>query len=160
MKRIEISKPTKWWWVKRMDIYVAIILVFLPLYISMEYQDLGKSIFQSVTSGLIWVAPISLYFLLFSVSRRLNYPYVVNIMDDSIEVVYLSPGKEKKKAYTYETIDIFQQGKGKRDRITFARKGAFLPTGPCLNQYNGWSAEKRAEVIEALTENGIKVRHP
>jgi hypothetical protein len=61
MKRIEISKPTKWWWVKRMDIYVAIILVFLPLYISMEYQDLGKSIFQSVTSGLIWVAPISLY---------------------------------------------------------------------------------------------------
>ena len=160
MKRIEISKPTKWWWVKRMDIYVAIILVFLPLYISMEYQDLGKSIFQSVTSGLIWVAPISLYFLLFSVSRRLNYPYVVNIMDDSIVVVYLSPGKEKKKAYTYETIDIFQQGKGKRDRITFARKGAFLPTGPCLNQYNGWSAEKRAEVIEALTEKGIKVRHP
>ena len=143
-----------------MDIYVAIILVFLPLYISMEYQDLGKSIFQSVTSGLIWVAPISLYFLLFSVSRRLNYPYVVNIMDDSIEVVYLSPGKEKKKAYTYETIDIFQQGKGKRDRITFARKGAFLPTGPCLNQYNGWSEEKRAEVIEALTEKGIKVRHP
>ena len=143
-----------------MDIYVAIILVFLPLYISMEYQDLGKSIFQSVTSGLIWVAPISLYFLLFSVSRRLNYPYVVNIMDDSIVVVYLSPGKEKKKAYTYETIDIFQQGKGKRDRITFARKGAFLPTGPCLNQYNGWSAEKRAEVIEALTEKGIKVRHP
>lgn len=160
MKRIVISKPTKWWWVKRMDIYVAIILVFLPLYISMEYQDLGKSIFQSVTSGLIWVAPISLYFLLFSVSRRLNYPYVVNIMDDSIEVVYLSPGKEKKKAYTYETIDIFQQGKGKRDRITFARKGAFLPTGPCLNQYNGWSEEKRAEVIEALTEKGIKVRHP
>ena len=143
-----------------MDIYVAIILVFLPLYISMEYQDFGKSIFQSVTSGLIWVAPISLYFLLFSVSRRLNYPYVVNIMDDSIEVVYLSPGKEKKKAYTYETIDIFQQGKGKRERLTFARKGAFLPTGPCLNQYNGWSAEKRAEVIEALTEKGIKVRHP
>ena len=143
-----------------MDIYVAIILVFLPLYISMEYQDFGKSIFQSVTSGLIWVAPISLYFLLFSVSRRLNYPYVVNIMDDSIEVVYLSPGKEKKKAYTYETIDIFQQGKGKRDRITFARKGAFLPTGPCLNHYTGWSAEKRAEVIEALTEKGIKVRHP
>ena len=160
MKRIVISKPTKWWWVKRMDIYVAIILVFLPLYISMEYQDFGKSIFQSVTSGLIWVAPISLYFLLFSVSRRLNYPYVVNIMDDSIEVVYLSPGKEKKKAYTYETIDIFQQGKGKRERLTFARKGAFLPTGPCLNQYNGWSAEKRAEVIEALTEKGIKVRHP
>ena len=126
----------------------------------MEYQDFGKSIFQSVTSGLIWVAPISLYFLLFSVSRRLNYPYVVNIMDDSIEVVYLSPGKEKKKAYTYETIDIFQQGKGKRERLTFARKGAFLPTGPCLNQYNGWSAEKRAEVIEALTEKGIKVRHP
>ena len=160
MKRIEISKPTKWWWVKRMDIYVAIILVFLPLYISMEYQDFGKSIFQSVTSGLIWVAPISLYFLLFSVSRRLHYPYLVNIMDDSIEVVYLSPGKEKKKAYTYETIDIFQQGKGKRDRITFARKGAFLPTGPCLNHYTGWSAEKRAEVIEALTEKGIKVRHP
>ena len=126
----------------------------------MEYQEFGKSIFQSVTSGLIWVAPISLYFLLFSVSRRLNYPYVVNIIDDSIEVVYLSPGKEKKKAYTYETIDIFQQGKGKRERLTFARKGAFLPTGPCLNQYNGWSAEKRAEVIEALTEKGIKVRHP
>ena len=160
MKRIEISKPTKWWWVKRMDIYVAIILVFLPLYISMEYQDFGKSIFQSVTSGLIWVAPISLYFLLFSVSRRLNYPYAVNIMDDSIEVVYLCLGKEKTNIYTYETIDVYQQGKGKRDRITFARKGAFLPTGPCLNQYNGWSAEKRAEVIEALTEKGIKVRHP
>ena len=143
-----------------MDIYVAIILVFLPLYISMEYQDFGKSIFQSVTSGLIWVAPISLYFLLFSVSRRLNYPYAVNIMDDSIEVVYLCLGKEKTKIYTYETIDVYQQGKGKRDRITFARKGAFLPTGPCLNQYNGWSAEKRAEVIEALTEMGIKVRHP
>ena len=160
MKRIEISKPTKWWWVKRMDIYVAIILVFLPLYISMEYQDFGKSIFQSVTSGLIWVAPISLYFLLFSVSRRLNYPYAVNIMDDSIEVLYLCPGKEKKKTYTYEIIDVFQQGKGKRDRITFARKGAFLPTGPCLNHYTGWSAEKRAGVIEALTEKGIKVRHP
>jgi hypothetical protein len=160
MKRIEISKPTKWWWVKRMDIYVAIILVFLPLYISMEYQDFGKSIFQSVTSGLIWVAPISLYFLLFSVSRRLNYPYAVNIMDDSIEVVYLCLGKEKTNIYTYETIDVYQQGKGKRDRITFARKGAFLPTGPCLNHYTGWSAEKRAEVIEALTEKGIKVRHP
>ena len=160
MKRIVISKPTKWWWVKRMDIYVAIILVFLPLYISMEYQDFGKSIFQSVTSGLIWVAPISLYFLLFSVSRRLNYPYVVNIMDDSIEVVYLCLGKEKTNIYTYETIDVYQQGKGKRDRITFARKGAFLPTGPCLNHYTGWSAEKRAEVIEALTEKGIKVRHP
>ena len=143
-----------------MDIYVAIILVFLPLYISMEYQDLGKSIFQSVTSGLIWVAPISLYFLLFSVSRRLNYPYAVNIMDDSIEVVYLCLGKEKTNIYTYETIDVYQQGKGKRDRITFARKGAFLPTGPCLNHYTGWSAEKRAEVIEALTEKGIKVRHP
>lgn len=143
-----------------MDIYVAIILVFLPLYISMEYQDFGKSIFQSVTSGLIWVAPISLYFLLFSVSRRLNYPYAVNIMDDSIEVLYLCPGKEKKKTYTYEIIDVYQQGKGKRDRITFARKGAFLPTGPCLNHYTGWSAEKRAEVIEALTEKGIKVRHP
>lgn len=160
MKRIEISKPTKWWWVKRMDIYVAIILVFLPLYISMEYQDFGKSIFQSVTSGLIWVAPISLYFLLFSVSRRLNYPYAVNIMDDSIEVVYLCLGKEKTNIYTYETIDVYQQEKGKRDRITFARKGAFLPTGPCLNHYTGWSAEKRAEVIEALTEKGIKVRHP
>ena len=160
MESIKISKPTKCWWVKRIDIYVAIILVFLPLYISMEYQDFGKSIFQSVASGLIWAAPISLYFLLFSVSRRLDYPYVVNIMDDSIEVVYLSPGKEKKKAYTYETIDIFQQGKGKRERLTFARKGAFLPIGPCLNQYNGWSAEKRAEVIEALTEKGIKVRHP
>lgn len=143
-----------------MDIYVAIILVFLPLYISMEYQDFGKSIFQSVTSGLIWVAPISLYFLLFSVSRRLNYPYAVNIMDDSIEVVYLCLGKEKTNIYTYETIDVYQQGKGKRDRITFARKGAFLPTGPCLNHYTGWSAEKRAEVIEALTEKGIKVRHP
>ena len=160
MKRIVISKPTKWWWVKRMDIYVAIILVFLPLYISMEYQDFGKSIFQSLTSGLIWVAPISLYFLLFSVSRRLNYPYAVNIMDDSIEVVYLCLGKEKTNIYTYETIDVYQQGKGKRDRITFARKGAFLPTGPCLNHYTGWSAEKRAEVIEALTEKGIKVRHP
>lgn len=160
MKRIEISKPTKWWWVKRMDIYVAIILVFLPLYISMEYQDFGKSIFQSVTSGLIWVAPISLYFLLFSVSRRLNYPYAVNIMDDSIEVLYLCPGKEKKKTYTYEIIDVFQQGKGKRERLTFARKGAFAPVGPCLNQYNGWSAEKRVEVIDALTEKGIKVRHP
>ena len=81
-------------------------------------------------------------------------------MDDSIEVVYLSPGKEMKKAYTYETIDIFQQGKGKRERLAFARKGAFLPTGPCLNQYNSWSAEKRADVIEALTEKEIKVRHP
>ena len=81
-------------------------------------------------------------------------------MDDSIEVVYLCLGKEKTKIYTYETIDVYQQGRGKRDRITFARKGAFLPTGPFLNQYNGWSAEKRAEVIEALTEKGIKVRHP
>ena len=44
-------------------------------------------------------------------------------MDDSVEVVCLCPGKEKRKAYTYETIDVFQQGKGKRDRITFARKG-------------------------------------
>ena len=59
-----------------------------------------------------------------------------------------------------ETIDVFQQGKGKRERLTFARKGAFAPVGPCLNQYNGWSAEKRAEVIDALTEKGIKVRHP
>lgn len=160
MKSINISKPTKWWWVKRTDIYAAIILLFLPLYILMEYQDFGKNIFQSVASGLIWAAPIALYFLLFSVSRRFNYPYVVNIMDDSIEVVYLCPGKEKKRTYTYENIDVFQQGKGKRDRITFARKGAFLPSGPCLNQYNGWSAEKRTEVIEALTAKGIKVRHP
>ena len=60
----------------------------------------------------------------------------------------------------YETIDVFQQGRGKRDRLTFARKGAFLPAGPCLNHYTGWSAEKRTEVIEALTEKGIKVRHP
>lgn len=45
-------------------------------------------------------------------------------MDDSVEVVYLCPGKEKRKAYTYEIIDVFQQGKGKRDRIAFARKGA------------------------------------
>lgn len=60
----------------------------------------------------------------------------------------------------YETIDVYQQGKGKRERLTFARKGPFLPVGPCLNQYNGWSAEKRAEVIEALTEKGIKVRLP
>ena len=80
-------------------------------------------------------------------------------MDDSIEVVYLCLGKEKTKTYTYETIDVYQQGKGKRDRITFARKGAFLSVGPCLNQYTGWSAEKRAEVIEVLTKKGIKVRH-
>ena len=160
MKSINISKPTKWWWVKRTDIYAAIILLFLPLYILMEYQDFGKNIFKCVASALIWAAPIALYFLLFSVSRRFNYPYVVNIMDDSIEVVYLCPGKEKKRTYTYENIDVFQQGKGKRDRITFARKGAFLPSGPCLNQYNGWSAEKRTEVIEALTAKGIKVRHP
>ena len=26
----------------------------------------------------------------------------------------------------YETIDVYQQGKGKRDRITFARKGPFV----------------------------------
>ena len=81
-------------------------------------------------------------------------------MDDSLEVVYLCLGKEKKKICPYENIDVYQQGKGKRDRITFARKGAFLPNGPCLNQYNGWSAEKRAEVIETLTEKGVKVRHP
>ncbi len=60
----------------------------------------------------------------------------------------------------YETIDVFQQGRGKRDRLIFARKGAFLPAGPCLNHYTGWLAEKRTEVIEALTEKGIKVRHP
>lgn len=110
--------------------------------------------------GLIWTAPIFLCFLFFSFTRRLNYPYAVNITDDSIEVVYLCPSKEKKKAYTYETIDVFQQGRGKRDRLIFARKGAFLPAGPCLNHYTGWSAEKRTEVIEALTEKGIKVRHP
>ena len=160
MKSIEISKPTKWWWVKRMDVYAAIVLVFLPLYVSMEYQNFGKSFFQSVDSGVIWAAPIFLYFLFFSVSRRLNYPYVVNIMDDSIEVVYLCPGKEKKKTYTYENIDVIQQGKGKRERLTFARKGGFLPVGPCLNQYSGWSGEKRAEVIATLTEKGIKVRRP
>lgn len=160
MKSIEVSKPTRWWWVKRMDVYAAVVFIFLPLYALMEYQDFGKSIFQSVVSGVVWAAPIVLCFLFFSVSRRLIYPYSVNIMDDSVEVVYLCPGKEKRKAYTYETIDVFQQGKGKRDRITFARKGAFLPSGPCLNQYNGWSAEKLAEVIEALTEKGIKVRHP
>ena len=39
----------------------------------------------------------------------LIYPYSVNIMDDSVEVVYLCPGKEKRKAYTYEIIDVFQQ---------------------------------------------------
>lgn len=160
MKSIEVPKPTGWWWIKRLDIYVAIILVLLPCYILMQYQDFGKSIFQSVASGLLWAAPMFLYCLLFSVSRRLNYPYAVNILDDSIEVVYLCPVKEKKKTYTYETIDVFQQGKGKRERLTFARKGAFAPVGPCLNQYNGWSAEKRAEVIDALTEKGIKVRHP
>lgn len=160
MKSIEISKPTRWWWVKRMDVYAAVVFIFLPLYVLMECQDFGKSIFQSVASGLIWAAPIVLYFMIFSVSRRLVYPFAVNIMDDSVEVVYLCLGKENKRAYTYENIDVFQQGKGKRDRITFARKGAFLPVGPCLNQYNGWSAEKRAEVIEALTEKGIKVRHP
>lgn len=160
MKSIEISKPTRWWWVKRMDVYAAVVFIFLPLYVLMECQDFGKSIFQSVVSGLIWAAPIVLYFLIFSVSRRLVYPFAVNIMNDSVDVVYLCLGKENKRTYTYENIDVFQQGKGKRDRITFARKGAFLPSGPCLNQYNGWSAEKRAEVIEALTEKGIKVRHP
>ena len=160
MKSIEISKPTRWWWVKRMDVYAAVVFIFLTLYVLMECQDFGKSIFQSVASGLIWAAPIVLYFMIFSVSRRLVYPFAVNIMDDSVEVVYLCLGKENKRTYTYENIDVFQQGKGKRDRITFARKGAFLPVGPCLNQYNGWSAEKRAEVIEALTEKGIKVRHP
>lgn len=143
-----------------MDVYAAVVFIFLPLYVLMECQDFGKSIFQSVASGLIWAAPIVLYFMIFSVSRRLVYPFAVNIMDDSVEVVYLCLGKENKRTYTYENIDVFQQGKGKRDRITFARKGAFLPVGPCLNQYNGWSAEKRAEVIEALTEKGIKVRHP
>ena len=81
-------------------------------------------------------------------------------MDDAIEIVYLCPGKEKKMTHPYETIDVYQQGKGKRERLSFARKGAFLPAGPSLNQYTGWSAEKRAEVIEALTEKGIKVRHP
>ena len=160
MKSSEVSKPTKWWWLKRMDVYAAIVFLLLPLYVLMEYQDLGKSLFQCVVSGLVWAAPMVLCFLLFSVRRRLNYPYVVNIMDDSVEVICLCPGKEKKKTYTYETIDVFQQGKGKRERITFARKGAFAPVGPCLNQYNGWSAEKRAEVIEALTEKGIKIRRP
>lgn len=101
----------------------------------------------------------SLLLVLFSFTTS-HLPIFRKYNDDSVEVVYLCPGKEKRKAYTYETIDVFQQGKGKRDRITFARKGAFLPSGPCLNQYNGWSAEKRAEVIEALTEKGIKVRHP
>ena len=160
MKSFEVPQPTQWWWVKRIDVYAATLLILLPLNVLMEYQDFGRSILQSVVSGLVWALPIFLYFLFFSVSRRLNYPYAVNIMDDSIEVVYLCPGKEKKKTYTYETIDVFQQGKGKRERLTFARKGAFAPVGPCLNQYNGWSAEKRAEVIEALTEKGIKVRHP
>lgn len=160
MKSIEVSKPSGWWWVKRMDVYAAVVFIFIPLYVLMECQDFGKSIFQGVASGLIWAAPIALYFLLFSVSRRLIYPYAVKIMDDSVEVVCLCLGKEKTKTYSYDTIDVFQQGKGKRERITFARKGAFLPVGPCLNQYNGWSAEKRAEVIEALTEKGIKVRHP
>ena len=110
--------------------------------------------------GLIWTAPIFLCFLFFSFTRRLNYPYAINITDDSIEVVYLCPSKEKEKAYTYETIDVFQQGRGKRDRLIFARKGAFLPAGPSLNHYTAWLAEKRTEVIEALTEKGIKVRHP
>lgn len=160
MKSIEVSKPTKWWWIKRLDIYVAIILVLLPCYILMQYQDFGKSIFQSVASGLLWAVPMFLYCLLFSVSRRLDYPYIVNIMDDSLEVVYLCLGKEKKKICPYESIDVYQQGKGKRDRITFARKGAFVPNGPCLNQYNGWSADKRADVIEALTRKGIKIRRP
>lgn len=160
MKRFEIPKPAKWWWVKRMDVYAAVVLVFLPLYVSMEYQDFGKSFFQSVLSGVVWAAPFLFYFIFFSVSRRLNYPYAVNIMDDAIEIVYLCPGKEKKMTYPYETIDVYQQGKGKRERLSFARKGAFLPAGPSLNQYTGWSAEKRAEVIEALTEKGIKVRHP
>lgn len=66
--------------------------------------------------GLTKLFLVSLPFLI--------YPYSVNIMDDSVEVVYLCPGKEKRKAYTYEIIDEFQQGKGKRDRIAFARKGA------------------------------------
>ena len=35
-----------------------------------------------------------------------------------------------------------------------------MPIGLCLNQYNGGSAKKRAEVIEAVTEKGIKVRQP
>lgn len=160
MKSIKVSRPTQWWWMKRIDVYAATLFILLPYEVTRQYCSLGKSILQSVVSGVVWAAPIFLCFLFFSVSRRLNYPYVVNIMDDSIEVVYLCPGKEKKKAYAYETIDVFQQGKGKRERLTFARKGAFLPTGPCLNQYNGWSVEKRTEVIEALTEKGIKVRHP
>ena len=160
MKSFEVPQPTQWWWVKRIDVYAATLLILLPLNVLMEYQDFGRSILQSVVSGLVWALPIFLYFLFFSVSRRLNYPYAVNIMDDSIEGVYLCPGKEKKKTYTYETIDDFQQGKEKRDRLTLARKGAFAPVGLCLNQYNGWSAEKRAEVIDALTEKGIKVRHP
>ena len=51
----------------------------------------------------------------------------------------------------YETIDVYQQGKGKRDRITFARKGPFLLVlrdGPCGGfREHGVSAgrmEKRA----------------
>lgn len=51
----------------------------------------------------------------------------------------------------YEIIDVYQQGKGKRDRITFARKGPFLLVlrdGPCGGfREHGVSAgrmEKRA----------------
>ena len=80
-----------------MDVYAAVVFIFLPLYALMEYHDFGKSIFQSVVAGVVWAAPIVLCFLFFSVSRRLIYPYSVNIMDDSVEVVYLCPGKEKRK---------------------------------------------------------------
>ena len=63
MKRFEIPKPAKWWWVKRMDVYVAIVFIYLPLYVSMEYQDFGKSFFQSVLSGDKYLKNTVFFFL-------------------------------------------------------------------------------------------------
>ncbi len=160
MKSIEVSKPTKWWWVRRLDIYAVITFILVPLEFSLEYFALDESLIQSILSTAVWSAPFYFYFLFFSLRRRFKYPYSVNFMEDSIELTYMSFNTEKKVRYSYADVDVFQQGKGKRERLTFARKGAFVPSGLCMNQYNCWSAEKRSEVLEVLTQKGIKVRHP
>lgn len=58
--------------IKTSDVYAATLLILLPYEVTRQYCSLGKSLLQSVVSGVDWAAPIFLCFLFFSVSRRLN----------------------------------------------------------------------------------------
>ena len=66
MKSFEVPQPTQWWWVKRIDVYAATLLILLPLNVLMEYQDFGEHSPESRFRACVGSPYISLLLVLFS----------------------------------------------------------------------------------------------